>query len=109
MSISLTGRYQIQGRESFEGLLLWTEEVNNSGGIFFKRHGKRIPLELIHYDDRSSAEYCTEFVERLISRDRVDILIGPYSSGLTLAAAPVSERHGKILWNHVIKFEIDVY
>ncbi|HWP92292.1 MAG TPA: amino acid ABC transporter substrate-binding protein [Thermodesulfobacteriota bacterium] len=100
ISISLTGRYQIQGRESFEGLLLWAEEINKSGGIFVKQYGKRIPVKLIHYDDRSSAEECTELVERLISGDRVDILIGPYSSGLTLAAAPVSERYEKILWNH---------
>ncbi len=100
ISISLTGRYQIQGRESFEGLLLWAEEINKSGGIFVKQYGKRIPVKLIHYDDRSSAEECSGLVERLISRDRVDILIGPYSSGLTLAAAPVSERHEKILWNH---------
>ena len=93
ISISLSGRYEIQGRESFEGLLLWTEEVNKSGGIFFKPEGKRIPVELIHYDDRSSAEECSGLVERLIARNGIDVLIGPYSSGLTLAAAPVSERH----------------
>ena len=30
----------------------------------------------------------------------MDLLIGPYSSGLTLAVAPLAEAHGKILWNH---------
>jgi branched-chain amino acid transport system substrate-binding protein len=39
-------------------------------------------------------------VERLIVADRVDLLVGPYSSALALAVAPVAERHGKVLWNH---------
>jgi branched-chain amino acid transport system substrate-binding protein len=35
-----------------------------------------------------------------LTRDRVDLLFGPYSSVLTMAAAPIAEGHGKILWNH---------
>ncbi|MGE5445089.1 MAG: amino acid ABC transporter substrate-binding protein [Ignavibacteriales bacterium] len=98
VSISLSGRYMIQGKESFEGLCLWVREVNQSGGIFIK--DKRFPVELIHYDDESSVDKCQGFIERLIIDDKVDVLIGPYSSGHTLAAAPIAEKYKKILWNH---------
>jgi branched-chain amino acid transport system substrate-binding protein len=100
VSISLNGRYSIQGKESFEGLCLWVKHVNQLGGIFVKEYGKKLPVELIHYDDESSIDRCQKLVEKLIVEDKVDILIGPYSSGHTLAAAPIAEKYKKILWNH---------
>src|SRR3989304_10041093 len=99
VSISLSGRYSIQGRESFEGLNLWVKNANQSDGILIKKKGKRLPVKLIYYDDGSSSETCKILVERLIIKNKVDVLIGPYSSGLTLSAAPISEKHKKILWN----------
>lgn len=100
ISISLSGRYSIQGRESFQGLRLWVKDANGSGGIFVRDYNKRIPLKLFHYDDESSADQCKRNVERLILKDGVDLLIGPYSSGLTLAVAPLSGELGKTIWNH---------
>lgn len=97
-SISLSGRYSIQGKESLEGLCLWVKDINQLGGISIK--DKRFPVELIHYDDESSVDKCQRIVERLIVKDKVDILIGPYSSGHTLSAAPIAEKYKKILWNH---------
>src|SRR3990172_4616877 len=100
VSISLSGRYSVQGRESFDGLTLWVKDTNQSDGILIKKNGKRLPVKLIYYDDGSSVESCKILVERLIVKDKVDVLIGPYSSGLTLSAAPIAEKHKKILWNH---------
>jgi branched-chain amino acid transport system substrate-binding protein len=100
ISISLSGRYSVQGKESFEGLTLWVNEVNGSGGVFVKEEGKGLPVELIYYDDGSSADRCEEAVKRLIVDDKVDILIGPYSSGLTLSVAPIAESYRKTIWNH---------
>jgi branched-chain amino acid transport system substrate-binding protein len=100
ISISLSGRYSIQGKESFEGLLLWIKDVNASGGIFVKDYNEKIPLELLHYDDESSLDKCKKNVEKLILNDRVDLLIGPYSSGLTLAVAPMARQLRKTIWNH---------
>src|SRR3990170_4352026 len=100
VSISLSGRYSVQGRESFEGLELWVKDANQSGGILIKKNGKRLPVKLIYYDDESSVETCKILVERLIIKDKVDALIGPYSSGLTLSVAPIAEKYKKILWNH---------
>jgi len=92
VSISLSGRYSNQGRESFEGLTLWVKNVNQSDGILVKKKGKKLLVKLIYYDDGSSVETCKILVERLIVKDKVDVLIGPYSSGLTLSAAPIAEN-----------------
>jgi branched-chain amino acid transport system substrate-binding protein len=100
VSISLSGRYSIQGRESFEGLNLWVKDANQPGGILIKKKGKKIPINLIYYDDGSSVDTCKNAIERLIVKDKVDVFVGPYSSGLTLGASPIAEKHKKILWNH---------
>jgi branched-chain amino acid transport system substrate-binding protein len=100
VSISLSGRYSVQGRESFEGLNLWVKDIYHSGGILVRKKGKKLPVKLIYYDDESSVERCRGSVKKLIVEDKVDILIGPYSSGLTLSAVPIAQSYRKILWNH---------
>ncbi len=70
ISISLSGRYSIQGRESFEGLRLWIKDVNGSGGIFVGDYNKKAPLGLVYYDDESSADKCKKNVEKLILNDQ---------------------------------------
>ena len=99
LSISLTGNYSVQGRESFKGIKLWVSDVNDHGGIFVREYGKKIPIELIHHDDESSVQKCGANTETLI-REGVDILLGPYSSSLALAAAEAAEERGITLWNH---------
>ncbi|MDA2923965.1 amino acid ABC transporter substrate-binding protein [Acidobacteria bacterium AH-259-L09] len=100
VSISLSGKFQMQGRDAFNGLCLWQKYVNQKGGIYLTRRRKSIPVRLISYDDRSNLSQTQENVYRLLKQDHVDILFGPYSSGLTRAAAPIAEEEKKILWNH---------
>jgi branched-chain amino acid transport system substrate-binding protein len=100
ISVSLTGAYSVQGRESFRGVSLWTSDVNGEGGIYVREYGKKIPVELVHLDDKSSQQICRDNTRRLISKEKVDILLGPYSSSLTLAAAEAAEELGVTLWNH---------
>ena len=100
LSISLTGIYSIQGKESFEGIELWVSEANSQGGIFIKEYNEKLPLELVHYDDESSVERCIANTEKLILDNKVNILLGPYSSSLALAACEVAKENDKTLWNH---------
>lgn len=100
LPISLTGRYSIQATESFQGLQLFVSEVNEAGGLLIPSFGKKVPIELIYYDDKSSVDKCKELTEKLIVNDGVDILLGPYSSSLALGAAEVAEANSKTLWNH---------
>lgn len=96
--VSLTGLFRVQGRQSLTGLQAWVDDVNASGGIRAGVCGPR-PVELVYYDDSSNREAVRSATHRLIDVDRVDLLFGPYSSVLTLAAVEVADKHGKLLWN----------
>ncbi len=100
VSLSLSGAFRLQGEQALNGLRLWEDYVAGEGGLPLGPAGSRLPLRLVARDDRSRATLATENVLRLLTQDHVDLLIGPYSSGLTLAVAPLAKAHGKILWNH---------
>src|SRR5436309_13797656 len=68
------------------------------GGI---RVGKQsLPVHLIIRDDQSRTSVARKNVESIIRKDDVDILLGPYSSHLTKAAAEICCAHQQLLWNH---------
>ena len=71
---------------------LWVKEVNAAGGL--KLGDKRVPIEVIHYDDRSSAEEAAKALERLISQDKVDFLLPPWGTGLNLAVGAIFNKAG---------------
>ena len=98
-SLSLTGRYALQGRQAEAGLRLWAEEANAAGG-FPLGVGNRCPVRLVIRDDGSRADRVEENLARLLDADRVDILFGPYGSDLALRAARAAAARGRILWNH---------
>lgn len=100
LTAALTGRYRLPGRQALLGAQLWVEDTNRAGGIWLQECAQRLPLRLISYDDASDAAQCRRLTEHLLTRDQVDLLLGPYSSGLALRAAEVANQHQKILWNH---------
>lgn len=100
ISISLSGRFRLQGEEALRGVQLWVAYVNQKGGIYLEQRAQSLPVELIAYDDQSKMDRAKDNVIRLLKEDRVDILLGPYSSVLTMAVAPIAESEKKILWNH---------
>src|SRR5437879_7302262 len=89
-SISLSGKFQLQGRQALQGFLLWQSYINAQGGIAI-RAGEKRAIRLIWYDDRSRINGVRENVVRLFRTDHVDILLGPYSSSLKASAR--SEEH----------------
>ena len=99
-ALSQTGMYALQGQQALHGLHLWVEETNAHGGLFVPELRQAVPLRLIVHDDHSRRADVEQLTTRLISVDQVDFLIGPYSSGLTHAAAAIAEAHRKVLWNH---------
>lgn len=100
LSLSLSGGFERQGREAHDGVRLWVEHVERAGGLVVVPRGPRRPVRLVALDDASVAGRARDNVRRLLIEDRVDVLLGPYSSGLTLAVAPTAAAHGKLLWNH---------
>ena len=95
--VSLSGAFSLQGRQALAGLRAWTESANRRGGV--RVGGQLRPVQLIWRDDRSRRDGVQAATQRLIAEDGADILIGPYSAVLSLAAAEVSRRHRKLLWN----------
>ena len=100
MTAALTGRYSLPGRQALLGAQAWVEDTNRAGGIWLPASRAQLPLRLTSYDDASEPEQCAVLTECLISADQVDILLGPYSSGLALRAAEVAQRSQRVLWNH---------
>ena len=98
LSVSLSGRFQLQGQQALHGYLLWQSYTNGLGGIPIQSGEKRA-VRLLWYDDRSHIHVAQSNVLRLLQQDRTDVLLGPYSSSLTMAIAPIAEEHKKVLWN----------
>jgi branched-chain amino acid transport system substrate-binding protein len=73
---------------------LWVDDVNKKGGLMVKEFNKRIPIEVVEYDDTSNAETAVRLVERLMTQDKVDFVLPPWSTGFNLATAPVFARNG---------------
>jgi branched-chain amino acid transport system substrate-binding protein len=90
-AVSLTGKYSTNGKNTRDGYDLAVDRVNEMGGV--KVGGKSHKLKVIYYDDESTSARGAQLVERLISQDHVQFVLGPYSSGLTKAIAPITEKY----------------
>jgi branched-chain amino acid transport system substrate-binding protein len=98
--LSLSGPFAAQGVAAARGLTLWAEDVNAGGGFAVADRGGRWHVALTFRDDAGRSRDAAAGAEQLLSEERVDLLMGPYSSVLLLAVAPIAERHGRVLWNH---------
>lgn len=100
VSLSLEGRFALQGRQARWALQLWAAWLNERGGLIVGEGAPPQPVSLRVYDDGSRRADAEENLRRLLTADRVDLLFGPYGSSLTLAAGGLAEAQGKLLWNH---------
>lgn len=90
-SLSLTGSLSTESRFVKDGYDMYVRMANERGGINVGGVPHRV--EITYYDDESNAQRATSLIDRLIVQDRVNFVLGPYSSGVTLAASTVTERH----------------
>jgi branched-chain amino acid transport system substrate-binding protein len=88
VSVSLTGKFAQMGRMQKKAYLLWEENTNHNGGLLNKK------VKMIIENDNSDKDTARKIYERLIEKDHVDFVLGPYSSGLTDAIMPVAEKNG---------------
>lgn len=91
-TVPITGPDVEEGRYALDGYLLFVNTVNQQGGLLVG--GKHYRVALDYYDDQSDPTFTAKLYERLITRDNVNFLLGPYSSLLTAAAAPIAEKYG---------------
>lgn len=90
-SVCLTGRMAKEGGYVKDGYTLWMEETNKKGGI--KVGNDRYKVEIIFYDDKSDPQTGAKLTEKLITEDKVNFILGPYGSGITLATSAIAEKY----------------
>jgi branched-chain amino acid transport system substrate-binding protein len=90
-AVSLTGKYSVNGKNTKDGYDLAVKRLNEMGGV--KVSGKSYKLKVVYYDDESTPARGAQLAERLINQDGVKFLLGAYSSGLTKAIAPITEKY----------------
>jgi branched-chain amino acid transport system substrate-binding protein len=90
-AISLTGKYATNGVHAQKGYEYAIAKIKENGGV--KVDGKCYNFKVIYYDDESKGDRGATLAERLINQDKVQFMLGPYSSGMTKAIAPVTEKY----------------
>jgi branched-chain amino acid transport system substrate-binding protein len=90
-SLSLTGTYAKPGTYQKEGYEVCADELNAKGGLLGRK------VEFVMYDDQSSTQTAQRLYEKLITEDKVEAVMGPYSSGITESVAGISEKYKKVM------------
>lgn len=113
VSLSLTGKYTEMGKMQQKGFSIWEKHINEKGGILGKN------VKMIIQDDQSSGDRAKTIYTKLIEKDKVDFVIGPYSSGISEAILPITEKHqypillsgasADRLWEKGYKYAFGVY
>lgn len=90
-SLSTSGDFADDGKAFQQGYELWADQVNKNGGLL----GRKVKLDIVA--DNSTPDQVTTNYTKLITVDKVDFTIGPYSSLLTKPASVVTNRYGYAL------------
>ena len=91
-SIAKTGLFSQAAPSQITAYELWAEQVNAAGGLDVA--GEKRPVELVWYDDESQPAKAAQIYEKLISDDKVDLLLAPWGTPHHLNVAGVVEQHG---------------
>ena len=98
MARPLSGPMAVIGDSAFKPIYdTWVPEVNAQGGIYVKEYGKKLPIELLIYDDKGDLGTMTRLTEKLIVKDKVDFLWPSCGTAFVFAQAPIANKHGYIL------------
>ena len=90
-SMSVTGTYAKPGTYQKQGYDVCIDELNAKGGLLGRK------VELVIYDDQSTPATAVRLYEKLITEDKVDAVMGPYSSAVSEAVANVTEKYKKVM------------
>ena len=99
-SLSLTGKYAWTGQRMLEGYTCWEKLINEKGySPGLEKYGHTKPglingrqVKFVIYDDKSDPATGVKLYQKLITSDKVDLVMGPYSSAVTKAISPIVER-----------------
>ena len=89
-SMALTGAVAPNGKQNLLALELWRDDVNAKGGLLGR------PVELVYYDDQSNPNNVPGIYTKLLTVDKVDLLLGPYATNMIAPAMPVIMQANKM-------------
>jgi branched-chain amino acid transport system substrate-binding protein len=93
VALSQTGNLADSAAPYFKGLDLWREQANARGGLAGR------PIEFVVYDDRSEPATAAKLYEKLITDDKVDLVISSLGSATTATGSAVAEKHKIVMIN----------
>ncbi len=91
MSMAQTGGLAAAGKSSLLGIQIWRDDINARGGLLGRK------VELVVYDDKSSAAETPAIYAKLLDVDKVDILFAPYATVPTAPLLPLVKQRGLLL------------
>ncbi len=91
MSMAQTGGLAGGGKASLLGIEIWRDDVNAKGGLLGRK------VELVVYDDKSSAAETPAIYSKLLDVDKVDLLFAPYATVPTAPIMPLVKQRGMVL------------
>jgi branched-chain amino acid transport system substrate-binding protein len=93
-TLSATGPYAVgAGITQRPNYDLWLDQVNAKGGLTVAGGGKR-PIQFVDHDDRSEIETIVRLYEKMITDDKVDLVLPPWGTAANFAVAPIANKHG---------------
>ena len=92
-ALPITGGQSREGGYFKKGYEMAIKEINDAGGVMVKQYGKRIPIKLIIYDDKSDNTTSVQLYEKLVAEDKVNALLGGYGTPLITAHTVVAEKY----------------
>src|ERR1700728_216274 len=91
MSMAQPGGLTGGGKASLLGTEIWRDDINARGGLLGRK------VELVVYDDKSSASETPAIYSKLLDVDKVDLLFGPYATVPTAPIMPLVKQRGMVL------------
>jgi branched-chain amino acid transport system substrate-binding protein len=89
--LGLTGALVKESNLTQQGYSLWLDWINSRGGIVV--NGVKHPVQIKYYDDTSSANQSAVLMQKLITEDKAQFLLGPYGSAATATDAAIAEQN----------------
>lgn len=89
--LGLTGSLAKESTLTQQGYNLWLEWINKQGGI--NVNGVKHPVTIKYYDDTSNANQSAVLMQKLITTDKAQFLLGPYGSAATATDAAIAEQN----------------
>ena len=89
-SIAKTGMFATAAQSQVDTYNFWKDQVNAAGGLDVA--GKKRPVEFVSYDDQGNPGQAAKIYEKLITEDKVDLLLAPWGTSMHIGIAPVVER-----------------